>query len=604
MVQLRHRLMVLILLLLGLNGCAGNENAVVTSVVMIDGEEVVVTRVIQTTVEVPVNPLPEVPVITSGRDPVALNVAFVDSRDAFTLDPQQARDDNTIMLIDNLFAGLTQHNAETGAIEPEIAGSWQISADGLTWLFYLRPDFFWVDGNQNNGDAVLPLRPVEAQDFVFAMRRACDSRTQMPDAFLFFIIQGCQQAYSKLEPTEADLEGIGVTVPEPYVLQVQLTRPANYFLAMTSMWYMRPLPREQVQSLAEGWALPENIITNGPFFWGEQSLPGTRLILTRNPAWPLPALGNVDVVNLFQFENRTDAYALWQEMSLDIAPLPGNLTASEQVLLGSKLKHVPVQEVFYLGYNFDSPVFRIPEMRRAFGAAIDRMILLDEVYDGLGFPMRHLTPPGITGALPLDLVGNGYSPDFARRQFAAGGFSSCRTMTPITLLTTTSDEALQQVEALRDMWRLELGCNDETIFIEQVQFGTLLARTRQDAAANRPDMWLLGWSAYYPDAYNWLNTLLHCDNSENRPNRSCSAVDTVLTDAAASPDLTEQAQLYREAERLFFAEDGLEPITPLFMRGRYEVAHIWVRYTPASVGGPSFDRYEIDTEVRRFEQGE
>lgn len=604
MVQLRYRWIVLVLLFFGLSGCTGNENVVVTSMVMVEGEEVVVTRVIQTTLEMPVTPLPELPVISSGREPVTLNVAFVDSRNAFNLDPQQATDDNTIALIDNLFAGLTHHNAETGAIEPEIAGSWQVSADGLTWLFYLQPDFYWVDGRLDNSEAVRPVRAVEAQDFVFALRRACDSRTQTPDVFLLFIIEGCQQAYSKPNPTEADLDDIGVTTPEPYVLQVRLNQPANYFLAMTSMWYMRPLPREQVQTWGDEWALPENIITNGPFFWGEQSLPGTRLILTRNPAWPLPSSGNVDVVNLFQFENRTDAYTLWQEMSLDIAPLPGGMSASDQISLGDKLKHVPVHEVFYLGYNFDSPVFRIPEMRRAFGAAIDRMVLLDEVYDGLGFPMRHLAPPGIAGALPLELVGTGYSPDFARRQFAAGGFPSCRAMTPITLLTTTSDEALQQVEALRDMWRLELGCSDETIFIEQVQFGTLLARTRQDAAANRPDMWILGWSAYYPDAYNWLNTLLHCENSENRPHRSCSAVDTLLTDAAAAPDLAEQAQLYREAERLFFAEEGLEPVTPLFMRGRYEVAHIWVRYAPTSVGGPQFNYYEVDTEVRRFEQGE
>lgn len=71
------------------------------------------------------------------------------------------------------------------------------------------------------------------------------------------------------------------------------------------------------------------------------------------------------------------------------------------------------------------------------------------------------------------MVGTGYSPDYARRQFAAGGFPSCRTITPVTLMTTTSDEALQQAEALRDMWRQELGCADEQIQIAQVQFGNL-----------------------------------------------------------------------------------------------------------------------------------
>lgn len=602
MVRIVYTVFCGVLLALWLVGCGSDEPVIVTEVVMVDGVEVEVTRVVQTTVEILVTPLPEIEVLESGREPVSLNMAVIDTREEFVLDPYQANDDNTVLLLDNLFAGLTNYNAQTGTIEPEIAGSWAISPDGLTWTFYLRPDFYWVDGRADGGEAVLPVRPVTAEDFVFAWQRGCERPTQMPDVFLLFIIEGCEVLLSKTNPNDHDRTLVGVRAVEPYVLEVQLTKPANYFLAMTSMWYMRPLPREYVQNLGVEWALPENIISNGPFFWNEVSLPGTRLVLSRNPAWPLEQRGNVDVVNLFQFENRTDAYALWQEMSLDIAPLPATVDETARIALGDRVRHIPVHEIFYLGYNLDSPVFRVTEMRRAFGAAIDRMVLLDEVYDGLGFPMRHLSPPGVVGGLALDLVGVGYSPDFARRQFSAGGFASCRAMTPVTLLTTTSDEALQQAEALQNLWRLELGCPDEQIIIEQVQFGTLLARTRQDAAANRPDMWILGWSAYYPDAYNWLTTLLHCTDSENRPDRACSEVDTVLGNAAATTNLTEQAELYREAERLFFGEEGVEPITPLFMRGRYEAAHIWARYTPTPVGGAQFDTYEIDTEVRALER--
>ncbi len=604
MVRIIYVVVAIIVPLLFLTSCGQNETPVVTEVVMIDGQEIVVTRVAQTTVEIAVTPRPDVPVITDNRDPVVLNVAMIDTREAFTLDPYLATDDNTILLIDNLFAGLTHFNAQAGIVEPEIAGSWQVSADGLTWRFYLNPNFYWMNGRVGSGDTVQPVRPVEAEDFVFAWQRACQKETPMPQAFLLFIIVGCQDVYELDNPTAADLVEIGVSAPEPFVLQVDLQEPANYFLTMTSMGYMRPLPREQVQNLGADWALPENIITNGPFFWGDSSLPGTRITLTRNPTWPLPQLGNVDQLNLFQLENRTDAFALWDEMSLDIAPFAGTLTAIERQELGDRLKHIPQYEVFYLGYNLDSPVFRVPEMRHAFGAAIDRQLLLEEVYGGVGFPMRHLSPPGIVGGPPLDVVGTGYSPDYARRQFAAGGFPSCRTITPVTLMTTTSDEALQQAEALRDMWRQELGCADEQIQIAQVQFGTLLANTRRDAAAFRPDMWILGWSAYYPDAYNWLNTVLHCENSENRPDRPCSTVDNLLRQAATTTDPAEAAELYREVERLFFAEEGLEPITPLFMQGRYEVAHIWVQYTPTLMGGPQFEMYEVDTEMRLLERGE
>lgn len=590
--------------LLFLVACSTSETPVVTEVVMVDGEDQVVTRVVPATLEVLVTPLPDVELVDRGREPVVLNIGLVDDRDTFLLDPQRSSDETTLLLVENLFAGLTRYNPATGSIEPEIAGSWELQADGLTWRFFLRPDVYWLARDPNDEETVQPLRPVDAQDFVFAWRRACDRRTQIPDAFLFFLIAGCQELHQITTPTNTDLNGLGVRAVDDFVLDVTLTQPANYFLAMTSMVLLRPLPREQVQSLGEEWALPENVVTSGPFLWSNESLMGTRIILRRSPVWDVSAAGNVDIVNLFQFDNRTDPYTLWQEGSLDIAPVPTAVTAEERFDLGSQLKHVPVHELFYLGFNFDSPVFRDVEMRRAFAAAIDTQALVDELYDGMGFPMRHLTPPSTVGGLPFDVVGTGYSPDYARREFAASGLPSCRLLTPVTLLTTTSDEALQQAEALQQMWRLELGCDEDVVRIEQAQFGTLLANTRQDAAALRPDMWILGWSAYYPDAYNWLTTILHCNESENRPRRPCSSVDELLSDAAATPDLVEQAERYRAAENQFFGEDGIQPVAPLFLRGRYEVAQIWVLYTPTPVGGPRFDRYEVDADLRTLERGQ
>lgn len=590
--------------LLWLVACNGTESPVVTEVVMVDGEEQVVTRVVEATVEVLVTPLPEVVVVERGREPVVLNIGLVDDRETLSLDPQRSNDDTTLLLVENLFAGLTRYNPTTGSIDPEIAGSWEVEPDGLTWRFFLRPDFYWLARDPEDEDTVQPLRPVDAQDFVLAWQRICDRRSQIPDVFLLFLVSGCQELHNLPEPTQADLDGLGVRAVDEFILEVTLTRPANYFLAMTTMVLLRPLPREQVQSLGEEWALPENVVTSGPFLWGDESLVGTRIILRRSPIWAGTTTGNVDVVNLLQFDNRTDPYTLWQEGSLDIAPLPATVTVEERQDLGGQLRHVPVQEMFYLGFNFDSPVFRTAEMRRAFAAAIDTQAFIDEVYDGLGFPMRHLTPPGVVGGLSFEVVGTGYSPDYARREFAAAGLRSCRLMTPVTLMVTTSDEALQQAEALQQMWRQELGCDEDVVQIIQVQFGTLLANTRQDAAALRPDMWILGWSAYYPDAYNWLTTVLHCRESENRPRRLCSSVDNVLEDAAATPDLSEQAELYRTAENEFFGEDGLQPVVPLFLRGRYEVAQIWVLYTPTSVGGPRFDTYELDVDLRVLERGE
>jgi ABC-type oligopeptide transport system substrate-binding subunit len=152
------------------------------------------------------------------------------------------------------------------------------------------------------------------------------------------------------------------------------------------------------------------------------------------------------------------------------------------------------------------------------------------------------------------------------------------------------------------MWQAALNCPEDQIVIEQVQFGTLLANTRPDAGAARPDLWDLGWASYYPDANNWMQDVMHCSNSENRQNRSCGEVDSLIENAAVS-DLPEfRIDLYRQIENLFFADDGLEAISPLYVRANYLLSHGWVQFAPASFGGENYDSYVIDIEIKSLER--
>jgi ABC-type oligopeptide transport system substrate-binding subunit len=310
----------------------------------------------------------------------------------------------------------------------------------------------------------------------------------------------------------------------------------------------------------------------------------------------------VDRVNIIHLDDDNDAYLLWEDRDLDLSPIP----AAEQtnILSRHQAKSVLItnQDVFYLAYNFESPAFSIPEVRRAFGAAIDRERLVREVHGGLALPMRHLAPPGVVGAPPIDQVGTGYSPDLARQLMDNSVFGDCRLMPPITYLVSSSDIALQQAELLRAMWMEELGCSEEQTTIAQVQFGQLLADTRPDAAAKRPDLWDLGWASYYPDEDNWLGDVLHCEDSENRQLRPCSEVDELIRQAGRETDVDQRWELYRRAERAFFGENGIEPMSPLFVRGRYVLRQGWISYTPAHFGGEQYDTYLLDPEVKELER--
>lgn len=585
---------------------------VVTQVVDVAGEQIVITRV-----------LPAPPTATPTPPPPVASTRLVELDLGYTgelpnLDPHTAVNKTSLDLVESLFVGLTNYNHVTGEIEPELATAWTVSDDGRVWTFTLRDDVAWVRPALPAREAgqlgtVETLRPVAPEDVVYAVQRACTRATAAPEVFTLFVIEGCEQIYNAATVTASELERLGVEAVDPTTLRIRLTRPASYLATLASMAFLRPLPRELVEELgarwqtqagnwAGGWQNPANLVTSGPFVPVANGMNQTGVTLQRNPHWPLPRRGNIDVINIRFLRDERAIYALWEAKALDTAPLP--LETRQEFLLRTPAKALLVTDltVFYLSFNFNSPVFREPEVRRAFSAAINRELLVEELYGGRGIGLRHFTPPGAFGAPPVDEVGVGYSPDFARQQMAGSGFRACALLPPLTILVSSTDLSLEQAEVMRKMWVDELECDENLIEIEQVQFGRLLANTRADAGGARPDAWELAWSPYYPDAHDFLSDLLHCVDSENRQNRPCSEADDLLRQARTTSDPEARRSLYRRVENLFFGENGSFPVIPLYIRGRYLAVQSWIALTPARFGGEQFDTYIIDEELKRLER--
>lgn len=538
------------------------------------------------------------------------------------LDPQTAATDAQFDFTENLFAGLTNYNLATNMIEPELAERWEVANNGRTWTFYLRDDIYWLrpgDSRTGTPRTVQPVRPVVADDVVFAIQRVCNRDVETGYAFILFIIEGCQAVHTTTgaTPTAADLARIGVRAIDATTLEITLTKPAGYLLTMTSMWLFSPVPRDRVTELGSewindlgnrgsGWQTPDNLLTSGPFFLAEDESDNSetpRVVLLRNPLWPLDRGGNADVVNIRFLNDTEEAFSLWQERSLDVVELPAAEREAFLQRSPERVKIITDQTLFYLGFNFESQVFREPELRRAFSAAIDRQQLAEDIYGGEALPMRHLTPPGIFGAVPAAEVGVGYSPDYARQQLGASTARNCRLVPPFTFLVSSIDLSLRQAEYLRDMWEDELNCPEEVINIEQMQFGALLANTRADATGGRPDMWELAWAPYFPDAHNFLTDLLHCQDGDNRQRRQCSEVDTLMRRAGSSTDPAERQAAYRQIENMFFGEDGIFPLIPLYVRSQSFAAQGWLQYTPALFGGEQYDTYVVDSVLKELERG-
>lgn len=550
------------------------------------------------------------------KPPVVLDLSLIGALP--NLDPGLAQSQAQLDMVQNLFVGLTNYNPDTNTIEPELASSWSVSSDGLIWTFRLRDDIFWVRPNRPlPGGSELwsatTVRPVTADDVVFAVERACSHDAEHPLTYVLFIIDGCRDLFTMPAPSREDRTRIGIQAINPVTLTIELTEPAGYFLTLTSMPFFQAVPRDWITEkgtewvdangdLSKGWQTPNNLIASGPYFLIPSLTSFENATLHRNPLWPIDRPGNSDIVKVQFFSEELDAFRLWQERHLDIAPLPASEREGLIARSPAKIMTIPGQIFFYIGFNFDSQVFREPEVRRAFSAAIDRQHLVDKIYNGRGIVMRHVIAPDIVAGLPADESGVGYSPDYARQQIAASSLRSCRLMPDITMLVSSADLSLLQAELLREMWIKELDCLPESIHIEQMQFGSLLSATRPDAPG-RPDLWELAWSPAFPDAHNSLTDLLHCQLGENRQHRECSEADTLMQEAATLIDPVERGALYRRVESLFFNENGSFPVAPLYIRARELVYHNdWITFTPIALGGQQWDRIIIDAGLKELEQ--
>src|SRR6185369_436669 len=82
-----------------------------------------------------------------------------------SLDPPKTASGVGSTVESDLFEGLVALDAH-GNIIPGVAERWERAADGVTYIFHLRADARW-----SNGD------PVTAEDFVYTWRRAVDPAT-------------------------------------------------------------------------------------------------------------------------------------------------------------------------------------------------------------------------------------------------------------------------------------------------------------------------------------------------------------------------------------------------------------------------------------------
>ncbi|MBX0329977.1 peptide ABC transporter substrate-binding protein [Oscillochloris sp. ZM17-4] len=467
------------------------------------------------------------------------------ARDPNTLDPALAGDVGSAFIIRQLFSGLTRLNSRL-EVQPDLAASWVVSPDGLTYTFSLRMDARFADG-----------APITSDDVIYSLERASDPGLAkfLPAATYLGDIVGVRE---KIAGKASSISGL--SAPDAHTVVMQIDSPKSYFLAKLSHVTSFVVDRRAVEADGRGdWTERPN--GSGPFAierWDHDQL----LVLKRNLNFyrDIPKL---DRVRFLMGAAASNPMQLYEQGDIDVTDVPTYALARVEdtsSALSKELLRVPQLSIYYMGLNVSLPPFDDPKVRQAFALLIDRAKVAEVTLDGAAEAARGILPPGMPGYDPQLPQAES---DIARAKalLAESRYGGADKLPPIAAYGSWAG-------TLAEVAKDELGITIEVRGYED--YGDFLAALD----ANTFQIYGSGWIADYPDPENFLDVLFRGGSGENHTSYDSPQVNDLLSRAAVEKDEAARFDLYHQAERQILAD---APVIPIYHDIAYTLVKPYVR---------------------------
>jgi peptide/nickel transport system substrate-binding protein len=262
---------------------------------------------------------------------------------------------------------------------PDLAESYTVSPDGITYTFKLRANAKWHNKAPMNG------RAVTAADVVYSFERF---RKDSPNKTQFDMVKEC-----KAEGTNT----VVFTLNEPFA-------PFEVLLASPLLWI---IPKEVVD--ADG-NLRAKTIGSGPWLF-DKFEKGVQVVAKRNPDYYMADIPYVDQVDLLVIPEAATAVAQMRAKQLDIyGPSQTDAKALKQSNPDLQFIEYPSNQIWFMYWQLNAPPFNDVRVRQAVSLALDREELINVLFEGKGAINGAGIPAGLQ-AYFLDPKGPDFGPN-------------------------------------------------------------------------------------------------------------------------------------------------------------------------------------------------
>ena len=459
------------------------------------------------------------PLTSAGID--RQNALLLSGSQPQTLDPALTRGDAGGPL-GHIFGGLVRFSPDL-EIEPDLAGGWEVSQDGLIYTFYLRPEARFHNG-----------RFVTAQDIIFSWERATDPALGSDTASTY--LGDIDGVHEKLAGTAEAIRGLHPL--DDHTLEVRLAEPVVYFLAKLA--YPVTFIVDASNVAQPNWEYEPN--GTGPFrlvHWRDDD----QILLAHSDTYHL---GPARIAHVIYNLGPHLPLALYEQDQLDQIGIGGatlerardpNSPFFAELRTGLSLC------TSTLGLNNSLAPFDDVRVRQAFNYALNKEQLVDLFLQGNGLVATGALPPTMPGYGLSGTTGYPYDPERARQLLHEAGYGDTSQFPTVTFYTAGYNDVSAYVTAVITMWQTELDITIEPVLVEPFSYFDALY------AGNKGHIFSSGWCADYPDPQNFLDILYHSQSGQNLSEYSDSAVDALLEQARVERDVDTRLALYAEAER-------------------------------------------------------
>ena len=436
-----------------------------------------------------------------------------------TMDPPQITDLNSTRVIKRMFEGLTAQELGTYRIVPGLAQKWDISKDGLTYTFHLRPGVKFHDGTPLTAEAV----------------KFCFDR-QMND-------QGPFYATGTYPYVKGFLGNVaGVEVVNPSTVQIRLKAPLTPFLQYLAHHSLYIYSPEALKKW--GKDVVKHPVGTGPFKL-EAWEPGVKVVLARNDDYwgGTPKIRQAIYVPIIEAQARLSAIKTGEiDLTMDVPPDSlADLRKDPNIVVAETNSSA----VWYVTLNTRHPILKDKRVRQALNHAVNKEAIIRDILKGTAIVANSpLSPaygpyaePGVT-RYPYDLS---KAKALLKDAGHPNGFE-------LTFLVPESGSGMQSPVEMATVIQANLAQVGVRAKIQTMEWGAYLKKY-----LDGPDMAEMSWNPSIGDPDHMMYMLLSSDRFPPAFNSGFyqnPRVDELLRKGRTTIDDKERIPLYREAQKL------------------------------------------------------